>query len=836
MKLQIGCLIIIFYITGIYCAAKRNVTRSHIVFTRLLAVSALYLIADIITVYTVNHIETVPWLLNQAAHRAFLVLLVYALYLIFGYVYILVHETVLKQRKWQVILCLMLLLCTVLPLEFTETPAGNYAAGPAVNTLYFSTAFYNAGAVYMFLRYWREIQPRKRNIIFLAIISQIAVCLYQACRPLSLISGLGLTLVVLSFFLTSESPDMLLIERLREEKEKAYVANQAKTTFLARMSHEIRTPINAIVGMNEMILRESTEAPVKEYAWEVKAASGQLLSIVNDILDLSKIESGKMELVPAEYELSPLINDLYSMISAYAAQKKLELKVHANPELPSVLYGDDIRLKQIITNLLTNAVKYTAAGTVSLTIDGESEGDALMLHVKVEDTGIGIRREDMKKLFAEYERIEEAQNRSIEGTGLGMNITKQLLEMMGGRLEVKSEYGKGSVFEFRVKQRIIRKDPIGNLGQRMQQTVQEYSYASTFTAPEARILVVDDSAVNRMVFRNLLKNTEVRLEEASCGAECVEKTEAQHYDMIFLDHMMPDMDGIQTFARLKASKTGQCRLTPVIIFTANAVKGEKEKYLQMGFDGFLSKPINPAKLENLICHMLPQELVKQGEPEKKNEAEPESSGVLPELEGFCWEYARLYIKTDEMILESVKAFAASLRAEMKALEELAQGLADGKLPEQYRIKVHAIKSSSAMLGAAGLSELAKLLEYAARDGDMDRIRSLHPVFMEELEKYRETLSVLEDTKEKPMLRDRQKLLGWIEMVRGSMINVDIDAADKAMEQINSFRYEPPLEERLEKLSWAVMNMDEEACLFACSFLTEYLTKGEQQYEESAFDS
>lgn len=389
---------------------------------------------------------------------------------------------------------------------------------------------------------------------------------------------------------------------------KATAANVAKSRFLANMSHEIRTPINTIIGMNEMILRESSDMQIKSYAMDVSTAAGSLLGIINDILDLSKIESGKMEIVPAEYELSSLLNDLINMISVRAKQKNLEFDARINDRLPGVLYGDDIRLKQIVLNLLTNAVKYTPEGRVTLEVDGTSQGEELLLQVKVRDTGIGIRQEDLKKLFVAFERIEEERNRSIEGTGLGMNITTQLLHMMGSTLEVQSEYGKGSEFSFVVRQRIVKHEPVGNLEKRIRQSAEEYKYTSMFTAPDAHILVVDDNRLNRKVFTSLLKKTGITIDEAQSGMECLAKAAKTHYDLIFLDHMMPEMDGIETLHVLKKNPNIN-HDTPVIILTANAISGAKENYLSEGFVDYLSKPVAPDKLEQMLLDRLPEELI-----------------------------------------------------------------------------------------------------------------------------------------------------------------------------------------------------------------------------------
>ncbi|MBR1442337.1 MAG: response regulator, partial [Firmicutes bacterium] len=324
-------------------------------------------------------------------------------------------------------------------------------------------------------------------------------------------------------------------------KAEAIVANEAKSRFLANMSHEIRTPINAVLGMDEMILRESKEKTIKGYAMDIFTAGQTLLALINDILDFSKIESGKMEIVPVDYDISSLINDLNNMISARTKAKDLIFEIHVDKDLPSRYFGDDVRIRQVLTNILTNAVKYTHSGTVWMRVTGKEEGENEILHFEVEDTGIGIKEEDIPKLFVEYERIEESRNRNIEGTGLGMNITLRLLHLMGSKLEVESVYGKGSKFYFDLTQKITDHTPIENFEERIKESTEKHTYSRSFTAPKAKILVVDDNSMNRKVFVNLLKATKIEITEASGGEESIALAKNNYYDIIFMDHMMPEM-------------------------------------------------------------------------------------------------------------------------------------------------------------------------------------------------------------------------------------------------------------------------------------------------------
>ena len=316
-----------------------------------------------------------------------------------------------------------------------------------------------------------------------------------------------------------------------------------------------------------------------------------------------------MEIIPANYEFSSMLYDVVNMFKIKAEEKGLRMKFNVDPTLPFMLCGDEVRIRQILINLLSNAVKYTKRGNVGLEVTGEREGDIIRLSFVVEDTGIGIKEEDIHKLFARFERIEEKRNRNIEGTGLGMNITIQLLQLMGSKLNVESEYGVGSRFYFVLEQKIVDEEPIGNLAERMENVSANQKYEAVFEAKDAHILVVDDNAINRKVFINLLKQTMVQIDEAESGMACIDMVQKKYYDIIFLDHMMPDLDGIETLHKMRELIDYPCKDVPVVALTANAIQGAKEMYIKEGFDNFISKPIRPEKLEGMICELLPSELI-----------------------------------------------------------------------------------------------------------------------------------------------------------------------------------------------------------------------------------
>lgn len=399
---------------------------------------------------------------------------------------------------------------------------------------------------------------------------------------------------------------------LAERNRMAAVqANQAKGDFLANMSHEIRTPMNAIIGMNEMVMREEISPKAAQYSQDIYNAGQTLLAIINDILDFSKIESGRMEIVPVVYELSSLLNDVLAMVTKKVEDKGLLLKADVAPDIPHQLYGDEIRIRQVILNLINNAVKYTEQGTVTLQVRWNRKQDKeIELAIAVTDTGIGIREEDIDKLFDSFQRVDLEVNRKVEGTGLGLAITKQLVEQMEGTVGVESVYGQGSTFRVTLPQKVADETPIGDFasapaslhrGRKEEELV--------FTAPDARILIVDDNKVNLVVAKGLLKGTGIQMDTALSGQEALEMIKTQQYHIILLDHMMPVMDGMETLMRMRQQPENKSRDAAVIALTANAISGSRERYLAAGFEDYLSKPINAAKYKEMICKYLPADMV-----------------------------------------------------------------------------------------------------------------------------------------------------------------------------------------------------------------------------------
>ncbi|MCR5848029.1 MAG: response regulator [Lachnospiraceae bacterium] len=615
--------------------------------------------------------------------------------------------------------------------------------------------------------------------------SVIAVMLFVVSLVIILFT-ITVILIVSSEQKTSES------RKLKIEKSAAERSNAAKSEFLANMSHEIRTPINAVLGMNEMILRESLEArdmlpqereeiikifsDICNYSGNIESAGNNLLSIINDILDFSKIEAGKMELVESNYKLSSVLNDVSNMISFKAKSKNLEYIVEVDETLPDGLYGDEVRVRQIITNLLNNAVKYTQKGSICLSVnEGKSEyNDFANLVVKVKDTGIGIKEEDISKLFNKFERVDMKNNSTVEGTGLGLAITGSLLTMMGGDIKVESEYGKGSVFSVSIPQKIVSEEPIGNFREKFEKSISALKAPKeNFHAPNAHILIVDDTVMNLTVARGLLKNTYINIDTAVSGEEAIELSKANCYDVILMDQRMPNMDGITAMHYIKEDANCINASTPFICLTADAVSGARERYLSEGFEDYITKPIDSRELLDTLLKYLPQDKIKRGDMPREKSADAVNDISVSETEAvkdisvsktdadsiinrktgidFCGGDEEFY---DTLLDEYVK------ESEKKSL--LIEELFEKQDWKNYSVQVHSLKSTSKMIGAAKLSEIAAEVEKASDESDAQLIRTKHDKMCGMYRSVTEEIRKLLDIKESnPDKKDEDEILEFL---------------------------------------------------------------------------
>ncbi len=572
------------------------------------------------------------------------------------------------------------------------------------------------------------------GLLFSAII-EIILYYMQAELSLGTVLAVGLMfLLIMAVIKTGQ--DLLVAEK---KKQQAITAKEAQAKFLANMSHEIRTPINAVLGMNEMILRENQDETIREYAQNIQSASNMLLELVNGILDFSKIESGQLELVENEYELISLIQNESLLLNARVAGKPISTQLVVDPELPSKFLGDELRIKQVLTNILANAVKYTKRGIVTLKVSCKHrQEDVAMLCFEIIDTGVGIKAEDLPHLFDKFKRLDLNANRNIEGTGLGLNIAKQLVEQMQGNIEVESEYGKGSTFRVFIPQKVVDETEIGDFEEALKESRKDNVTSDIlFTAPEASVLVVDDNHMNLSLMRALLKRTQIQVDTAKSGKECLQLTRQKVYDLILMDHMMPGMDGVETLHILRSQQDNRNRNTTVIALTANAIAGSREMYLEYGFDDYLSKPIQADQLEQLLFTKLSTALVQDAkeisgkeivfESEKANNEIVNSEKVSQDILVIDHELGLKYcLNMEEIYQEALKEFCEQALEYIPQFEEYFNN-GDYK---QYAVIAHGLKANAKNIGAAAFAELSLKHENAAKENNVEFIVKEYPRYME----------------------------------------------------------------------------------------------------------
>ena len=610
-------------------------------------------------------------------------------------------------------------------LEYTGLSYGDY-------TLHLQIVDEASGTVYQDSKYKIEKKPHlfELTVVKLLIVSLVAVFV-----------GLIVWRVMTNTIIRRQYKEIQLA------KEEAERANSAKSRFLANMSHEIRTPINTIIGMDEMILREERDEEHKKYfmsvvnyALDIRSAAETLLGLINDILDLSKIESGKMHLVEQEYNTKEQIRGMVKMIRVRSDQKDLYFDLDIDENIPTKLYGDYGKIKQVVLNLLTNAVKYTEEGGFVLKINVlEQTMGKCKLKFSVKDTGIGVKPEDMDKLFSAFERLDEEKNTGIQGTGLGLDISRQFAELMNGSLTCDSVYGEGSEFIFIVEQEIVDAAPIGAFDE--EEEAVRGPYVPLFVAPDASILVVDDNPMNLTVLRGLLKATKVFVTTAESGEECLEKLKYGEYDVVFLDHLMPGMDGLETVKKIREKYPD----LPVYAFTANSMPEGDDFYTSRGFNGYLSKPVDGIAMEKIIKRHLSKDVIMDVEntPDNMNEAAlPEDLGWLKEIEEISVEDGIKNNGGVDTYLSSLRLFYDTIDENVTTIENALKNN-DIKL---YTVKVHTLKTSARIIGALGLSKLALELEEAGKKEDIDLINAKNKELLTVYKSFGKKLERLEASK------------------------------------------------------------------------------------------
>lgn len=602
--------------------------------------------------------------------------------------------------------------------------------------------------------------------------------------------------------------------KLDRDLEILKAKNEAKTSFLANMSHEIRTPINSIIGFDEMILRECGDEKIISYAKDIQISGRSLLALINDILDFSRIEANKLDIVPVEYALDSLTSDLVNMIFPRAKEKNLELIVNVDENIPNALFGDETRIKQCVLNLLTNAVKYTRSGSVTMNVGFKrGEKDTISLDFSVIDTGIGIKAESMDKLFSAFERIDEERNRNIEGTGLGMKIVQELLDKMGSRLEVQSEYGVGSTFSFSVEQRMMSDETIGNFSERYKKLQERReNYVEMFHAPRARALVVDDVKINLTVVCNLLKSTLIQIDTAMSGPQAIDLAQQKKYDIIFLDHRMPDMDGVETLQVMRQMYGNLNKDTPVIALTANAISGAREMYLKYGFADYLTKPIDNKLLEKMLLKYLPPALVtKVAQSAAQNDDSPkDESAFIKAYRAIDGLDAGEALKNcgDEETLQSVsRDFYDAIESKAEAIERSAR---EGDF-KNYTVFVHALKSSSRLVGEMELSRDAARLEQCGDERLADEIAEKTPALLARYKALKEKFSPLFGPQGLSAARkekmDARKYAEALQALKECAEAFDFDSAESVINMIEACEIPQGEREKFDAIKKAVRDAD-----------------------------
>lgn len=591
-----------------------------------------------------------------------------------------------------------------------------------------------------------------------------------------------------------------LMKRLVLQTEDA---NRAKTNFVSNMSHEIRTPMNSIVGITEILLRSRHSPKEQEYLLNIQSSGRVLLTIINDVLDCSKMEAGKMQLFDEPYDTCSLFHDLRISMENRIGHSGLELIYDIDQDIPCKLKGDMGRIRQVIINLVNNAIKYTEKGSVRFSVHVRQKNtDKVMLYYEVADTGIGIRKEDHKILFDAFQRVEMDRNRYVEGTGLGLTISQNLVNMMGGVIEVESEYGKGSRFFFTIEQTIIDPTPVSAVNYNGQKdNVTEKEAECLFIAPEAHILLVDDNELNLVVAKELLKPLRMQIDTAENGLQAVKMVRGSQYDLVLMDHMMPVMDGIEAAKAIRALPEDKYQKLPIIALTANAMVDARKEFLNAGMNGFVAKPIDFARICNQLKLWLPKDLVRDvpKEEAKKLLADDLSDREIqpedPQM-GFSFEEGVNHCGSKAALMKTIRIFYRTIDSKANKIE---QCLKEGLISD-YVIEVHALKSSALLIGAVPLSEAAKELEDYGKQGKTEVLEEKTP---DVLTLYRDLKNILRPYAEKEEDAKKEFSDGeWItalQQIHQCIEQFDLDGVDQIMEQLEEYQVPECIRESMDQL-------------------------------------
>ena len=719
--LQISSLLYVSFIAFIYFRKKKINTLENGIYTSLLLFMLLTIIMDLIsTVYALNNPITFT---TEILIKAYLWLLISWVYIFSYYVFAISapysagaidfkdhpNKQYFKRAKTLTsigitIICLWI---SLVDINIYVNKEIYFYDGPAMIIAYISTAIGVITWIVMLIKNRKNIKNKKYIPVFAFFILAILTIIFQILIPnISLVTPMAAFITVLIYF-TLENPDLHMIEKLNVTKEEAETANTAKTDFLSSMSHEIRTPLNAIIGFSQALAKEDISGRAKDEIKDILTASNNLLDIVNGILDISKIEANKIEIVDVDYSTRKLIKDTSSLINARIGSKLIDFKMEIDEKLPKVLYGDSMRVKQILINLLTNAVKYTKEGYIKLTIKAAKRNEKCRLTIIVEDTGIGMTEEDLEKIFTKFQRFNMDKNVNVEGTGLGMAITKGLVEMMNGEISVQSKYGKGSIFTVEIDQQFSTKK-VEEIEEQVESNIE------AFNASGQKVMVVDDNKINLKVAERLLREYNVSVELVVSGKECINRIlDGKKYDLIFLDIMMPKMKGPEVLQNLRNIIGFK---TPVVALTADVISGMEEKYISQGFDDCLPKPI----IEEELYHILRKYLKENKNASKEitsNELSKAEKGSLKILEqnGVNVKQGLELLKDIEMYNITITEFFEELEEKISQLETYK----NNKDLDSYSILAHSLKTEARYLGFNDLADMSYEHELASKENNLD---------------------------------------------------------------------------------------------------------------------
>ena len=701
-------------------------------FRRLAAMMLAAVVLDVITAATISYHQYVPIWANVTLNTIY-----FAADIVMEYIFVMycAYATFGTKEKWHIlhIAGAIALICTVILIANLFTgwvfyfDENGYQHGPIYMFVHIVPIVEESLTAGMMLINFRKFTKKQRLSIILYILVLASGPVVQILHPevLFILFTASIGLMLLMFAM--ETPDYQTLNRTMDELRKtrdeaeeamavAQIASQAKSEFLTNISHEIRTPINAILGYNEMVLRDTEKTDIAQYCVNIQSAGKTLLSMISDMMDYTEIETGSINIEEANYSTASMISDIMTCGKYFAEKKDIEIRVNIDSEIPKMLHGDSARITRIFNNLLSNSVKYTDFGHIDVVIKWEQKSEfAGWINAEVTDTGIGLRDEDIARITSAFQRVDKKRNQHIQGLGLGLTIVTKLLAMMGSKLAIKSEYGKGTSIKFRLMQGIVDPSPLGNVDN-LTCIPEKNTLRAGFTAPDARLLAVDDNSMNLELYRGSLKDTKIQIDTAINGVEALELISRYKYDLIILDHMMPLMDGMETLKTIK--KQNLCQGVPILVITANAVPGEKSVYLNAGFDDYLSKPVSSRQLLEAVRKYLPENLIRPAGPSTGfDEEEPSENGVIERLAAFLDKNSAMQYccNNEELYLNIVNTFVNENR-----LEDIRKYLEERDF-DNYRIQVHALKSGSRTIGAGELSDHALELEMAAKNNDTEFI-------------------------------------------------------------------------------------------------------------------